>query len=105
MYGSYRGLTRASPTYAAGSEQDTDICVEYDPRFRPWYLKALGGQKNVVFVMDTSGQSYKYSSAMKLLGKTIVRTLVTDDIFMGVAISEKIKYFTKEKISPFQADK
>lgn len=28
---------------------------DYDPRFRPWYVSATAGAKNVIMIIDTSG--------------------------------------------------
>ena len=28
---------------------------DYDPRFRPWYVAATAGAKNVVLIIDVSG--------------------------------------------------
>lgn len=34
---------------------DGDLCVDYDPRYRPWYVTATSGGKNVILFIDISG--------------------------------------------------
>lgn len=33
----------------------TGGCDSYDPRFRPWYVAATAGAKNVILIIDVSG--------------------------------------------------
>lgn len=36
--------------------QDDGYCdPTYDPRFRPWYVSAISGPKNVIIILDLSG--------------------------------------------------
>ena len=34
-------------------------CNDYDPRFRPWYVSATTGRKNVIIIIDVSGSMYQ----------------------------------------------
>jgi hypothetical protein len=48
-FGTYSGVYRRYPLrYAAGT---------YDPRYRPWYVSAASGNKNVIFLIDSSAQT------------------------------------------------
>ena len=46
-FGTYNGVHMSYP----GKE----VCSPYDNRFRPWYLGAITGVKNLIFVIDISG--------------------------------------------------
>eukprot|EP00803_Ostreobium_quekettii_P008287 evm.model.scf_1782.1 EVM.evm.TU.scf_1782.1 scf_1782:21262-26533(-) len=57
------GVMRTWPGHAheRGADVDPDLadanlrgCRKYDPRFRPWYVAATSGPKDVVLVIDTS---------------------------------------------------
>ena len=42
--------------YPASRQLDEDgFCIDYDPRFRPWYVAATSGAKNVLLLIDVSG--------------------------------------------------
>ena len=45
--GSSTGLLKRYPSLPA-------TCDDYDPRFRPWYVAAASGRKNVLIMADTS---------------------------------------------------
>lgn len=48
------GMFRGYP----GLHQDSDngACTkDYDPRFRPWYVSATSGSKNLILIIDVSG--------------------------------------------------
>jgi len=47
-FGSYNGIQMSYP----GKE----ICSPFDNRYRPWYIGAITGVKNLIFVIDVSGQ-------------------------------------------------
>lgn len=51
-FGSNFGLFRGFPAYYQGSSSS---CSDYDPRFRPWYVAATSGSKNIVLIIDVSG--------------------------------------------------
>lgn len=59
-------------------------CVDFDPRYRPWYATAATGAKNVILFIDISGSM----SGLKLriakeATKAIIDTLGIHD-FVGV---------------------
>ena len=55
--GTSLGSFRAYPTFRQ-VDPDTGECTDYDPRFRPWYVIATSGAKNVLLMIDTSGSMY-----------------------------------------------
>lgn len=59
-------------------------CVNYDPRFRPWYVAATTGPKNVIIIIDISGtmQGSKIYFA-KNASTSIIKALGNVD-FVGV---------------------
>ena len=46
------GSMRTYPTFR---QTEDGLCVDYDPRYRPWYVTATSGGKNIVLVIDISG--------------------------------------------------
>ena len=52
--GTSLGSFRAYPTFRQVDEE-TGECTDYDPRFRPWYVIATSGAKNVILMIDKSG--------------------------------------------------
>lgn len=51
--GTTLGSFRSYPTSAQYNNDGE--CEDYDPRFRPWYVTATSGGKNVILVIDVSG--------------------------------------------------
>ena len=52
-FGTINGLFRQFP--GVENSMDGDEYADYDPRFRPWYVSAATGSKNVVILIDKSG--------------------------------------------------
>ena len=52
--GTILGSFRAFPS-SRQIDSETQECSDYDPRFRPWYVVATSGAKNVILIIDTSG--------------------------------------------------
>ena len=52
--GTSLGSFRAYPTFRQ-VDPETNECTDYDPRFRPWYVIATSGAKNVILIIDVSG--------------------------------------------------
>lgn len=55
---SYFGYTNSylvSYPYRHESYDCEGKCVDYDPRYRPWYVGAITGAKNVLIIVDFSG--------------------------------------------------
>ncbi len=68
-------------------------CGCYDPRYRPWYVAASSGPKNVVIVIDVSG-SMGIVDGMRMgitreAAVTIVDTLTVADSFTVIAFSSE----------------
>ena len=63
---------------------DGDLCVDYDPRYRPWYVTATSGGKNVILFIDISGSmDGNRINIAKQAAKSVVNTLSNND-FLGV---------------------
>ena len=52
-FGTTTGTYHSFPGNVRGRENDQ--CDAYDPRLRPWYVRAASGPKSVVYVLDVSG--------------------------------------------------
>jgi len=50
-YGSIEGSFRIRPATIS------QTCNEYDPRARPWFVAASSGPKDVVIILDISGNT------------------------------------------------
>ena len=73
-FGSINGLFRQFPgaeNFASGG-----VYESYDPRFRPWYVRAASGSKDVVILIDTSG-SMQSSNRMALAIDAVLAVLQT----------------------------
>jgi hypothetical protein len=55
MYvGTSFGMFRSYP--ALHRDSSNGVCAkDYDPRFRPWYVSATSGSKNLILIIDVSG--------------------------------------------------
>ena len=52
---------------------------DYDPRFRPWYVGAISGPKDVVIVMDCSSSMRNHAAQAKAAAKALLGTLTIED--------------------------
>lgn len=58
--------------------------MDYDPRFRPWYVSATSGSKNVIIVIDVSNSMEGNTlNLAKSAAKSVINTLGLYD-FVGV---------------------
>ena len=55
---------------------------EYDPRFRPWYVAAAAGPRDIILVVDMSG-------SMKAGGSPSRRELATDAVHIANIVENK----------------
>jgi len=90
-FGTINGLFRVFP----GTEMSrTDGRYNsYDPRFRPWYVSAASGSKDVVILMDVSG-SMNQEGRMALAQSAVVsvlRTLGQSSKVAVVAFSHEVQ--------------
>ncbi len=81
--GTSLGSFRSYPT-TREVDEETGECKDYDPRFRPWYVAATSGAKNVIILIDVSGSMS--GSRMNIAidaASAVVNTLSNND-FLGV---------------------
>lgn len=82
---------RTYPTYKQ--------CSDYDPRYRPWYVTATSGGKNVILVIDVSGSmSGTGISLAKTAGKSVVNTLSNSDFVGVIAFSGSASWKVSDRI-------
>jgi len=76
-YGDRNGVFRLYPA------RHSDICHEYDPTIRPWFVAGSSGPKNLVLVLDTSGSMARDCStclsSMQEAAKRVVNSLSVGD--------------------------
>lgn len=79
--GTINGSFRGYPTYR---QLENNKCADYDPRYRPWYVTAASGGKNVILFIDTSKsmEGDKLTLA-KEAAKSVLTTFSNND-FIGV---------------------
>lgn len=65
-------------------DPETGECPDYDPRFRPWYVSATSGSKNVILMIDISASMEGNGLEIaKAAATTVIDTLSNKD-FIGV---------------------
>ena len=71
----------------------TDIPT-YDPRVRPWYVKAAGEPKDVVLIIDTSGSMAEYGrmTYAKEGAARVLGTLNDDDRLAVISFDNTVHY-------------
>ena len=84
---------------ASKDEEKGGLCKDYDPRYRPWYISATTGPKNIIIIIDTSGSMdiSKLVSA-KTAVKNILNSLSNVDFVGVVAFSETATKLYSNKI-------
>ena len=81
--GTSLGSFRSYPS-TRQTDESTGTCVDYDPRFRPWYVTATSGAKNVILLIDTSGSMLgERMTLAKDAAKAVINTLSNND-FVGI---------------------
>jgi Mg-chelatase subunit ChlD len=83
-FGASTGAFRIIPA------RHSEVCGQYDPRLRPWFVAASSGPKDVVLVIDVSGsmEDYGRMTLAKDAAKTIVDTLTVADRVAIVTFSD-----------------
>ena len=93
-YANFNGLMKTYPSTKVS-------CDDYDPRFRPWYVSATTGRKNVILIIDVSGSMYQdvpsRISLAKEAAKNVVNTLSPADTVAVITFSDSATslYFNK----------
>lgn len=86
-FGSYNGIFRVLP-----SQQ---FCGSFDNRYRPWYVAATTGIKNILLVIDVSkNMSEEKFSTVKKASLFILSTLTFNDYAAIVLIGQEQKLFS-----------
>eukprot|EP00804_Cyclotella_cryptica_P019052 CCRYP_014456-RA/>CCRYP_014456-RA protein AED:0.03 eAED:0.03 QI:213/1/1/1/1/1/3/251/787 len=82
-FGSSTGAFRIIPA------RHSETCGNYDPRYRPWFVAASSGPKDVVLVIDISGSMKgRRMDLAKEAASTIVETLSVADRFAVITFSD-----------------
>ena len=79
-----------------GTEMSTDANGQYnsyDPRFRPWYVSAASGPKDVVILLDISGSMLQNGRLALAKGAvvSVLNTLGHSSFVSVVAFNEEIQ--------------
>ena len=85
--GTSLGSFRAYPTIRS-YDDSLGTCTDYDPRFRPWYVTAISGAKNVILLIDTSGSMYRDRIKIaKDATSAVINTLSNNDFVAVISFS------------------
>lgn len=86
--GTSLGSFRSYPSSRQINWEENKQCNDYDPRFRPWYVAATSGSKNIILIIDVSGsmQGTKIEIARQA-ASSVVSTMSNND-FVGVITFE-----------------
>jgi len=74
-FGTINGVFRVFPG-TENAKDDQGNYRSYDPRFRPWYVSAASGSKDVVILLDISGSMKQYGR-MDLAKSAVISVLST----------------------------
>ena len=96
--GTSLGSFRAYPTWRQVDKAGN--CTDYDPRFRPWYVIAASGSKNIILIIDISGSmdGQKLNLA-KDAAKAVVNTLSNSDFVAIISFSNVARSIYKNRIT------
>jgi len=96
--GTSTGIKRAYPKIKIDdSQQDNKFpCNVYDPRFRGWYISAISGKKNIVFIIDHTYSHSAELETVKLAAKLMVGTFGTIDNIAVISLSDKVQSLASE---------
>eukprot|EP01083_Nonionella_stella_P183564 663804_1 len=89
-FGTINGLFRQYP--GVENAKQSGNYVDYDPRFRPWYVSAAIGSKDVVILLDISG-SMKQNNRLSLAKEaaiSVLNTLDSSSFVNVVAFSDEL---------------
>eukprot|EP01084_Bolivina_argentea_P291595 501157_1 len=103
-FGTINGVFRQFPG-TENTKEDGEY-KDYDPRFRPWYVSAASGGKDVVILVDTSGSMAEGSrlGLAKKAVKSVLRTLGQSSFVNVVQFHDGIRLSCfKEKLVPATA--
>ncbi|EJK76792.1 hypothetical protein THAOC_01427 [Thalassiosira oceanica] len=87
-FGAHDGIFRKIPAH------HQEVCGEYDPRKRPWYVAASSGPKDVILVIDVSGSMGNHGrlSLAKEAATTVIETLTVADRFAIIPFSHEARF-------------
>lgn len=79
-----QGLTRYYPSSL--------LCIDFNPHFRPWYVGAASGQKNIIVLVDISvsmseGSPSKIKIAQEAFD-SVMKTTNDKDFFSVIAFND-----------------
>ena len=95
--GGANGMHRRYPGSKANLEGG--LCMDYDPRYRPWYVSATTGPKNIIIIIDTSGSmDINKLISVKTAVKNILTSLSNVDFVGVVAFNENATKLYSDKI-------
>eukprot|EP00028_Trichosphaerium_sp_Am-I-7-wt_P007585 CAMPEP_0168534572 /NCGR_PEP_ID=MMETSP0405-20121227/18023_1 /TAXON_ID=498012 /ORGANISM="Trichosphaerium sp, Strain Am-I-7 wt" /LENGTH=1106 /DNA_ID=CAMNT_0008561391 /DNA_START=25 /DNA_END=3345 /DNA_ORIENTATION=- len=92
-FGSVVGLHRTYPgkEWSHKVVNQNKVYNNYDPRFRPWFVEASSGAKNVIILLDVSG-SMTINGRIdfaKQAANTVIDTLTEKDFFNVIAFRDQ----------------
>eukprot|EP01084_Bolivina_argentea_P291599 501162_1 len=74
-FGMTSGVFRSFPA-RENSRDNSNIYKSYDPRYRPWYVSAASGKKDVIILLDISG-SMNINNRLALAKSAVISALNT----------------------------
>lgn len=75
-------------------------CSNYDPRFRPWYIAATSGGKNIILTLDISTSMQRDGLNIAIEGcKQVITTLSNNDFVGVVVFSQNASTLVSDRIT------
>ena len=96
----YVGTTLGSfRSYPSSRQLENGQCKDYDPRYRPWYVIATSGAKNIILIIDISGSmSGNRITIAKSAAKSVINTLSNSDFIGVLAFNDEVTTLNSNRV-------
>ena len=101
-FGTINGVFRQFPGVQSATNPDGSY-KDYDCRFRPWFVEAASGNKDVVIILDVSGSMKNFNrlDLAKEAVKSVLNTLGSKSFVTLIAFNDDIQLSCFGKIYIF----
>lgn len=91
-------MFRNYPTIKDSDLRSNFNCSTYDPRYRGWYTQAITGNKNVILMVDNSGELEKQFDTIKKAAISLAKTFIIDDKVGAFGFNDQVAPLSNNSI-------